>query len=404
MKILFASYWGETAPCGVRVHYMNLAAELRRQGYTVDLVTPNTLQGPRRRLLSGLQQLVAATMGPEVALELWYYAMLYWAVPRGTPYDVVNAHDVGSGAAVRHALGGRVPVIVTGHASEHPAEEIIRRNALTGRSASFIRRLYARFLPRAQYFIGVSEYLLNCFRPYLPDDCLTRRIYGSSPLPAAAAGAPPPPDPRFRGRAVLLNVGFLDANKNQRYLLAVARELRRLCSDFVVALVGQGPQEENLRQLISAYDLTDHVVLLGYQAEVTPFLRQATVYVHTARLESLGLALVEAILAGAPVLAPATGGIPEVLGATPEALFAPATEPAELAQRLHRLLLDPTARQRLHARQYAHALAGFTLPQMAAHTAGFYHEVLTHFHAPAPSHPATLVPVPSSPHIAAPVA
>ncbi|MCB2407988.1 glycosyltransferase family 4 protein [Hymenobacter lucidus] len=399
MNILFASYWGEQAPCGVRVHYMALAEELRRQGHRVDIITPNSVRGLRRRVLGGLQRLVATVAGPEVARELWYFAMLWAAVPRAVAYDLVNANDVGSGAAVRLALQSRIPVVVTGHASEHPAEEIIRRNQLTGGPARFIRRWYAWLLPQTQYFIGVSDYLLNCFRPYLPDDCTTRRVYGGSPLPASASELPA--EPLFAGRPVLLNVGFLDANKNQRYLIEVARELRHLRADFVVALVGKGPEEAALRQLIADYDLTDHVALLGYHPTVLPFLRQATVYVHTARLESLGLALVEAVLAGVPVLAPATGGMPEVLGATPEALFAPATEPAVLARHLHQLLADPASRALLHSRQYAHATACFTLPRMAAHTLGFYHEVLTS--SAAPSHQAAPAPVLSSTHVASPL-
>ena len=76
MNILFASYWGETAPCGVRVHYMALADELRRQGHHVDIITPNSLQGPRRWLLGGLQRMAAGLVGEEVARELWYYGML----------------------------------------------------------------------------------------------------------------------------------------------------------------------------------------------------------------------------------------------------------------------------------------------------------------------------------------
>ncbi|TGE29288.1 glycosyltransferase family 4 protein [Hymenobacter metallicola] len=405
MKILFASYWGETAPCGVRVHYMGLAAELRHQGHQVDIITPNTVRGLRRRVLGGLQRVLAVIAGPEVARELWYFAMLWAAVPRHGRYDLVNAHDVGSGAAVRQVLGEAVPVVVTGHASEHPAEEIIRRNNLTGTAARQIRRLYAWLLPQTQYFIGVSDYLLNCFRPFLPDDCLTRRIYGGSSLPEPT---PATEAPLLRqqagGQPVLLNVGFLDTNKNQRYLLAVARELRRLRTDFVVVLVGKGPDEAELRQLIADYDLADHVRLLGYHSQVLPLLRQATLYVHTARLESLGLALVEAVLAGVPVLAPATGGIPEVLGATPDALFAPATEPAVLAQRLHHLLADPARRSELHARQYAHATAQFTLPRMAAQTAAFYQEILALSSAPSPAHQDAPAPVLSSTHVASPIA
>ncbi|PJJ59786.1 glycosyltransferase family 4 protein [Hymenobacter chitinivorans] len=389
MNILLVSYWGETAPCGVRVHYMALAQELRELGHCVTIVTPNTLGGLRRRMLGGLQRLLALP-GPgaeHVARELWYYAMIYAAVPREVHFDLVNAHDVGSGAAVHRALGGRVPVVVTGHASEHPAEEIIRRNELQGAAARFIRRWYAWLLPHTQYFIGVSDNLLSTFRAFLPSALLTRRIYGGSSF-AQPPTTEAPAEVLFPDRHLVINVGYLDTNKNQRYLIEVARELRPLRPDFMVGLVGKGAEEDALRAQIAEYGLENHVVLLGYHSSVVPLLRQASLYVHAAHRESLGLALVEAIMAGTPVLAPATGGIPEVLGATPEALFAPGLPPAQLAQQVHQLLADCPARTALHARQHAYATEHFSLRRIAQHTLQFYHDTLHHFRSAAPTHQA----------------
>jgi glycosyltransferase involved in cell wall biosynthesis len=147
-----------------------------------------------------------------------------------------------------------------------------------------------------------------------------------------------------------------------------------LRQDFVVGLVGRGPDEDSLRAQIAADDLTEHAVLLGYHSNVAPLLLEADLYVHTALSESFGLVLIEAIAAGVPALAFALDGTQEVLAATPEALLDPAAPAAALAQHLHALLADDEARRQLHARQYAFATAHFSAAKLVANTLDFFEQ------------------------------
>jgi glycosyltransferase involved in cell wall biosynthesis len=59
--------------------------------------------------------------------------------------------------------------------------------------------------------------------------------------------------------------------------------------------------------------LSDHVHFTGFCAEPATFVRHCDVYVQPSERESFGIAVLEAMLLGKPVVAARTGGIPEVV-------------------------------------------------------------------------------------------
>lgn len=382
MNILLTSLQVPGAASGVRVHYERLAAVLRAQGHQVTVVTQDSLRPWVRRAIGVGRRALAllpGRLGERLGLELGNVAEIFCAIDRQQGYDIVNAQDISSGWAARLALRDRVPVVVTGHFNGDPAEEVIRQQHLTGAAASFMRRWYGMLLRRTRYFVGVSQSVLRHSAALLPPATLRTVVYNG--IDFQEFGQPQPGGAlrqRFPSRHIILNIGHLEARKNQQYLLGVAQALREYRQDFVIGLVGQGPDEASLRARIAAEDLAGHVVLLGYHAPVAPLLQEADLYLHTALSESFGLVLIEAIAAGVPALAFALDGTREVLAATPAALLAAAAPPAVLAQRLHALLADAEARTQLHAQQYAYAEARFTSAMLAANTLAFFEQVRQH--------------------------
>ncbi|RZK24655.1 MAG: glycosyltransferase family 1 protein [Hymenobacter sp.] len=383
MNILLTSLQVPGAASGVRVHYERLAALLRAQGHRVTVVTQNDLRPWLRRTLGVGRRaltLLPGRLGAQVGLELSQFAEIYFAIDRRQAYDVVNAQDVNSGWAARLALSGRVPVVVTGHYNDHPGEEIIKQLGLrpTGWAARFEVRWYNFLLRRTRFFLGISEYALRLTLPFLPADARTAVAHNGVDMAAFAAPekeAPKAgPDLRalFPGRPIILNIGQLEARKNQRYLVAVAAELRHIYPGCVTVLVGKGEDETLLRTLIAEQNLAGDVVLLGYHPQVATLLHAADIYVHTATRENCPYVVIEAQAAGCPTLALAAGGSPELLAATPEASIPQNTPPATLAAQLAELLGHPTALHSLQQRQYAYARTRFDVGTMVASTLAFY--------------------------------
>ncbi len=78
-------------------------------------------------------------------------------------------------------------------------------------------------------------------------------------------------------------------------------------------LVGDGPELGHTLALASQLGVRERVVVLGNQEQVVPLLSVADLFLLPSEQESFGLAALEAMACGVPVIASNTGGIPEVV-------------------------------------------------------------------------------------------
>lgn len=100
----------------------------------------------------------------------------------------------------------------------------------------------------------------------------------------------------------LVNVGSLVDKKNQTFLIDVAAELFKQKIDFELHLLGDGSNFRQLNAKIKELGLKENVFLHGNVANVEEFYWKASIYVHSATYEPLGLVLIEAMAAGLPVV------------------------------------------------------------------------------------------------------
>jgi glycosyltransferase involved in cell wall biosynthesis len=109
-------------------------------------------------------------------------------------------------------------------------------------------------------------------------------------------------------------------------------------------MVGDGPLAQGLASAHPKLRLHPSVA----PSEVVAWLQAADVVVVPSRREGFGLAAVEAMACGTPVIAAAAGGLPEVVRDGENGLLVPPGDPAAIARALERLL-DPQLRARLAA-------------------------------------------------------
>ncbi|MBQ3676537.1 MAG: glycosyltransferase family 4 protein [Bacteroidales bacterium] len=100
----------------------------------------------------------------------------------------------------------------------------------------------------------------------------------------------------------LVNVGSLNANKNQIFLIDVAKILVDKGFDFGLKLVGGGQDYNMLKQRIETLGLQKNVSLCGNVDNVEDYLHESDIYVHSSLSEALGLTIIEAMTAGLPVV------------------------------------------------------------------------------------------------------
>lgn len=99
----------------------------------------------------------------------------------------------------------------------------------------------------------------------------------------------------------LLSVGRLTRTKNHAALLQAYARLPSDTPELII--MGDGPEKPVLQALTQTLGLAHRVKWLGWQANPYPFIRQARLLVHTARAESFGRVLAEALALGTPVVA-----------------------------------------------------------------------------------------------------
>jgi glycosyltransferase involved in cell wall biosynthesis len=183
------------------------------------------------------------------------------------------------------------------------------------------------------------------------------------------------PDDVPEGARVLLAVARLTRQKG---IDVAVRALRSLPDDTVLVVLGDGPERETLEQLACRLGVERRVFLLGRLPDVASWLRRASVLVHPARWEGFGLGVLEAMLAGLPVVAANVSSLPElVVDGTTGFLVSP-DDPSALALGVARALEQPqlgeVGRQR--------ALREFSVARMADRTASLYESLDARSSAP----------------------
>jgi glycosyltransferase involved in cell wall biosynthesis len=140
---------------------------------------------------------------------------------------------------------------------------------------------------------------------------------------------------------VVLCVGRLDPEKDHKTLLRAVG----LVPGVVLVLAGDGPLSERLHTLADELGIASRVRFLGKRMDVPQLLKAADVYVQPSLWEGFGIAALEAMAAGKPVIASNVPGLAEVIGDA--GILFPVGDVGHLAQSITTLLGDANYRQAL---------------------------------------------------------
>ncbi len=108
-----------------------------------------------------------------------------------------------------------------------------------------------------------------------------------------------------------------------------------------VLIVGEGPAEAGLKALCSELGIEERVHFAGPRLDVPSVIQCVDVFVLPSLYEGFGIAILEAMAAGKPVVATAVGGIPEFVESGKSGLLVEPGHPVALAQAIKRFLDQP---------------------------------------------------------------
>jgi 1,2-diacylglycerol 3-alpha-glucosyltransferase len=175
---------------------------------------------------------------------------------------------------------------------------------------------------------------------------------------------------------LLVYVGRLDREKNLGFLLEAFAAVLRSRPDATLVLVGRGTREADLRATAERLGVAHRVRFVGgvAPAEVVTFYQAADVFVFASTTETQGLAVLEAMAVGRPVVAVRASGIEEAVVDGVSGLLTP-EDPAAFASAVAEVLDDAGLAAKLAAggRDVARR---FAAPVLAARLVGIYRRLL----------------------------
>jgi glycosyltransferase involved in cell wall biosynthesis len=338
---------------GVGKSLFNECAALVRRGNTVtvfvralnhSLATESNVDGVR----------IIRFFGPQRTNPLYYlytftiiYQVTRWLRQYNEPYDVLYLHSAIYFIPVWLArVGNRAPMIFTYYA---PLDDYILSNARRGKYGRFgwAARMAAgvlkwveswafsnadAVLPRSQFSLqSLHDVYPNAKVPH-PDNLIPLCIDTSQYVPRSK------PDAREafhlpEQQPILITVRRLEGRMGLTNLVEAMSSVCQQHPDALLLIAGKGYLRPTLEALIQRHQLENGVRLLGFvsEEELPIYLAAADLFVlPTESLEGFGLATIEALAAGIPVIGTPIGATPEILApidpdlltrdASPEAL------------------------------------------------------------------------------------
>jgi glycosyltransferase involved in cell wall biosynthesis len=146
----------------------------------------------------------------------------------------------------------------------------------------------------------------------------------------------------------MIYVGRLAPVKNLALFVEVVRDVRELYPPVRAVIVGGGPQLADLERQRARLGLEDHLVLAGWQRDVTPWLTASRLFCLTSHHEGLPIAALEAMALGVPVIASRYPGADEMIRDGETGYIC--GDRSEMAERIARCLTDEPLRQELGRR------------------------------------------------------
>lgn len=279
----------------------------------------------------------------------------------GFAFDLIHAHNaVPSGEAVRRAGLKDVPLVVSVHGGDvfHTALRSAAGNAA-------VRATFAH----ADLVLANSAGMARDARNLDAREARVVRL--GTDMPAALASRP--------GDPTLVTVAHLVARKRHGDVLRAMWALKQRMPRLRYVIVGDGPERAALSQLAADLDLTDRVELTGQlpHPEAVARARAAHLFVMPSVDEAFGVAYVEAMAAGVPVVGClGEPGPQEIAAAGDGIVLVPPGDVEALAEAIALELEDPRELAVRGTRARETVAAHFTWDRCGAQTLTAYRDAI----------------------------
>jgi glycosyltransferase involved in cell wall biosynthesis len=180
---------------------------------------------------------------------------------------------------------------------------------------------------------------------------------------------------------LIATAGRLAKEKNIVALIYAMQELSETYSNIQLIIVGDGPERTSLEMLTNNLHIENNITFFGWvpRADVYAILNRADVFVFPSHYEGFGVANVEAMAVGTPVIVNDLPVLREVVGDA--GIFVNANYPSALASEIERLYTDDKFRKALGKRAKSRARNKFPLKKTVKEYNNLYRNCMKDQHA-----------------------
>ncbi len=347
MNILFLSSQYLPHLGGVEVVVKNLAKEFVSNGHNVLVVTaraPRRLSPaekidgiPVRRFYLGLPDRISPSF---FAFPVFFPLTIFRIVRliRKKKIDILNLHFADKAGlyalCLSYVTKPRLVISLHGNDVEKFPEESI-----------FYRQLFRLLVKRADLVTINSEFIRRKATGLAPRLRSKGRVLGNGvDLEEIEKAEPYQSDHPF-----ILGLGRLVPKKGFDVLVNAFGNIAASFPNHQLIIAGDGPERSKLESLIEKLSLERKVTLLGRvtHEKALSLFKSCDLFVLPSRKEPFGIVLLEAMAAGAPIVATEVGGVTEIIKSGYNGLLVKSDNPDQLAVEINKVLSDESVRKKL---------------------------------------------------------
>lgn len=166
--------------------------------------------------------------------------------------------------------------------------------------------------------------------------------------------------------------------KNIELLLEVTKIVtENQTKDFKLFIIGDGPMRAELEETATHLGIKKYVEFCGYEEDIGSILAVCNAYLHPALTEGFGIAVVEAMLMGIPVIVADSGALPELVENEVSGLVIEATDSRAWSKAIRRLREDSSFAMRLGEEGLARANKCFSIDRFVAEHEDLYKKLIS---------------------------
>lgn len=354
---------GDATLAGAPRHLLSILENIDYKKFTIFVISP---PGPLAAEVRSLKKNIDLEIVPmNSRIDIGAIREIRSNIKHLKP-DIIHIHGTRAGLLARVAsIGLDSPIIYTEHLW---TKQYRLRNP-------FLHGLQIFGLWFLDMFTTANIAVSQAVKDFMVDNQISRYekivvIYNAIELPRTKAKI-------FSDKKEILlgTVGSLNYQKGIQFLIRAMPRILKEFPNVKLEIVGEGTYKKVLQSEVDSLKLKNKVIFAGFVKNIYERIEKFDVYIQPSISESFGLAIIQAMGMGIPVVATTTGGIPEVVTTGKSGFLVPASSPKALAQGVLELLRDPEMAKKMGEIAREDVKIKFNLKDMIEKTETLYEAV-----------------------------